>query len=93
MAAADLVPHDVIQIVNLDPGERGIPHIMPGEPASRIVQPNGGPVRPGHRRDPLILLARGESSPKVWATYSLRVVHVNERNQLVRPAALVGRHG
>ncbi len=84
--AADLVPHEEIHVVNVNNGARFTTYVIPGPRGSGVVQLNGAAARLGMPGDTVILIAYGVFDESEVAHHAPRVVFVDERNQIVRPA-------
>jgi aspartate 1-decarboxylase len=86
MDAADLVTHEEIQVVNVNNGARFTTYVIPGPRGSGVVQLNGAAARLGLPGDLVILIAYGVFDQAEVERHSPRVVFVDERNRIVRPA-------
>jgi len=80
MTLADLITNEMIQVVNVNTGERFTTYVIPGPARSGIVQLNGAAARLGHEGDLVILMAQAEYTPEECLTHVPRVVHVDENN-------------
>lgn len=86
MDAADLVTHEEIQVVDVNNGARFTTYVIPGPRGSGVVQLNGAAARLGLPGDLVILIAYGVFDEAEVERHSPRVVFVDERNRIVRPA-------
>jgi aspartate 1-decarboxylase len=86
MDAADLVSHEEIQVVNVNNGARFTTYVIPGPRGSGVVQLNGAAARLGLPGDLAILIAYGVFDEAEVERHTPRVVFVDERNRIVRPA-------
>src|SRR4051794_3644928 len=86
MDAADLVNHEEIQVVNVNNGARFTTYVIPGPRGSGVVQLNGAAARLGMPGDLVILISYGVFDEAEVERHAPRVVFVDERNHIVRPA-------
>jgi aspartate 1-decarboxylase len=83
MDAADMLPYERVQVVNINNGARLETYIIPGAPGSGVVQLNGAGARLGAPGDLVILMTYAEyEDDEVDDGFSPRVVLVDERNQI-----------
>jgi aspartate 1-decarboxylase len=83
MDAADMLPYERVQVVNINNGARLETYIIPGAPGSGVVQLNGAGARLGAPGDLVILMTYAEyEDDEVDEQFSPRVVLVDERNQI-----------
>jgi aspartate 1-decarboxylase len=86
MDAADMLPYERVQVVNVNNGARLETYLIPGEPGSGIVQLNGAGARLGAPGDLVILMTYGEyEDDEVDDRFTPRVVLVDAQNRL-RPS-------
>ncbi len=83
--AADLVPYEEIQVVNINNGSRFTTYVIAGERGSGVVQLNGAAARLGLAGDLVILIAYASMEDAEARRFTPRVVFVDERNRIVRP--------
>ena len=57
MAAADIVPHEMVQVVNINNGERLETYVIKGERGSGIICMNGPAARKTQVGDIIIIIA------------------------------------
>jgi aspartate 1-decarboxylase len=93
MRSADLLPGELVHVLDIDNGNRFETYVIEGEPGSGEVCLNGAAARLVHLGDRVILVAYGVFDDSELASHEPRVVHVDERNAIVRvdadPASLV----
>ncbi len=82
--AADLVPYERIQVVNLNNGARLETYVLPGEPDSGAVHLNGAAARLGEVGDRLILISYAHYEEAEVAGHEPRVVFLDEQNRVAR---------
>lgn len=83
--AADLVPYEEIQIVDINNGARFTTYVISGPRGSGVVQLNGAAARLGMPGDLVILIAYATISEADVGEFTPRVVFVDEHNHIVRP--------
>jgi aspartate 1-decarboxylase len=85
MDAADMLPYERVQVVNVNNGARLETYLIPGEPGSGVVQLNGAGARLGAPGDIVILMTYAEyEDAEVVGGHVPTVVVVDERNR-IRP--------
>jgi len=88
MDAADMLPYERVQVVNVNNGARLETYLIPGEPGSGIVQLNGAGARLGAPGDIVILMTYAEyEEHELTRGHTPTVVQVDERNR-IRNAAV-----
>ncbi len=88
MAAADLLPGERVQVVNVNNGARLETYVIEGQPDSGQVCLNGPAARLGAVGDTVIVIAYAMMDDADARSQRVRVVHVNERNQVSAPVAV-----
>lgn len=83
MKAADVVPYERIQVVNINNGSRLETYVLPGEPGSGIVALNGAAARLGSVDDRVILISYAHYDESEVADHEPRVVFVDDDNRAV----------
>lgn len=83
--AADLLPHEEVQVVNVNNGNRFNTYVIPGPRGSGVMQLNGAAARLGLPGDVIILISYGVFSADEAERHSPRVVHLDDRNRIIRP--------
>ena len=93
MEAADLLPHELVHVLDVDNGTRLETYVIEGTRGSGEVKANGAAARLIHRGDRVIIVAYGLFSEEELEQHRPKVVHVDSENQIVRvdadPAAIV----
>ncbi len=93
MRSADLLPGELVHVLDVDNGNRFETYVIEGEPGSGEVRLNGAAARLVHRGDRVIVVSYGVFDESELESHEPRVVHVDERNAIVRvdadPASLV----
>jgi aspartate 1-decarboxylase len=83
LAAADILEHERIAVVNVENGERFETYAILGEPDSGVVEVNGAAARLVQPGDTIIVFAYGHYDEDEASRQVPRVVHVDERNRIV----------
>jgi aspartate 1-decarboxylase len=93
MRSADLLPGELVHVLDVDNGNRFETYVIEGEPGSGEVCLNGAAARLVHVGDRVIVVSYGVFDESELESQEPRVVHVDERNAIVRvdadPASLV----
>ena len=84
LAAANLLPGEKVQVVNLHNGERFETYIIKGKRNSGVICLNGPAARLGQVGDLVIILAYAQMSPEETKKFHPKIVKVNEKNRLIR---------
>jgi aspartate 1-decarboxylase len=83
MEAANLLPHEKVQVVNNNNGARLETYCLPGEPGSGTVCLNGAAARLVQPGDIILIISYCWLEEKDLLTHKPRVVFVNEKNQVI----------
>jgi aspartate 1-decarboxylase len=76
MAAADILEHEQVQVLDIDNGARFETYTLAGEPGSGVLQINGAAARLAHRGDTVIVVSYAHYDQAELELYEPRVVHV-----------------
>jgi aspartate 1-decarboxylase len=76
MDAADLLPNEKVQVVDVDNGARLETYVIAGERGSGRMQVNGAAARLVHRGDTIIVFSYAGYDAAELERYEPRVVHV-----------------
>jgi aspartate 1-decarboxylase len=83
MDAADMLPYERVQVVNVNNGARLETYLIPGEAGSGVVQLNGAGARLGAPGDLVILMTYGVfDDDEIDDGFTPRVVLVDDRNRI-----------
>ena len=86
MDAADMLPYERVQVVNVNNGARLETYLIPGDAGSGVVQLNGAGARLGAPGDLVILMTYGEfEDDEIDDHFTPLVVLVDDKNR-IRPA-------
>ena len=84
LEAADIREHEQVHVVDIDNGARFETYTIAGRRGSGEIQINGAAARLVHVGDLVILISYAEyTEEELDTTYEPRVVHVNNRNEIV----------
>jgi len=83
LAAADLVPGQQVDIVDVTNGSRLTTYVIPGEPGSGQISINGAAAHLVHPGDVVIIIAYGMLSDADARTFDPAVVFVDSDNRIV----------
>ena len=85
MDAAEILPHEQVQVLNVMNGERFDTYAIRGPRGSGVVCLNGPAARLAHVGDLVIILTYAEMEREELLRHTPRVVMVDERNRIVEP--------
>lgn len=85
MDAADLLPFEQVQVVNVNNGARLETYVIEGARGSGVVQLNGAAARLGMPGDLVIVISYGSYDEGELAGFAPRIVFVDARNRRVAP--------
>ena len=83
LKAADVLPYEMVQIYDLNNGERFETYIIPGEAGSGTICVNGAAARLVQPGDLLIILSYTMMEEKEAHGHKPRVVFVDSKNQIL----------
>lgn len=84
MDAADMLPGEQVQIVNLNNGQRLITYTIPGERGSGTIELNGPAARLAAVGDKVIIISYGNYEDEEAKVLKPIVVFVDEKNRRVQ---------
>ena len=82
--AANMFPHEKVQVLNINNGERAETYIIPGERGSGVIGLNGALARLAQKGDLLIIIAYCIIPEEKAVTHKTRVVLVDDHNHITR---------
>jgi aspartate 1-decarboxylase len=91
LRAADILPGELIHIVDINNGARLETYAIEGPAGSGIIGVNGAAARLVHEGDLIIVIGYGLVDAGEAANLVPKVVHVNEKNEIVSLGADPGR--
>lgn len=80
LEAANLLPYEKVQVVNITNGSRLETYTIPGERGSRVCCLNGAAARLTQVDDRIIVISYAEMTPEEARDHKPRVVIVDENN-------------
>ncbi|MFE0701647.1 aspartate 1-decarboxylase [Streptomyces sp. NPDC058872] len=83
MEAADLLPGELVHIVDIDNGARLETYVIEGERGSGVIGINGAAAHLVHPGDLVILISYAQMEDAEARTFVPRVVHVDGDNRVV----------
>jgi len=83
MRSADLLPGELVHVLDIDNGNRFETYVIEGPPGSGEVCLNGAAARLVQQGDRVIVVSYGIYDEHELASHEPRVVHVDERNAIV----------
>lgn len=83
LAAADILPYERVQVVNVSNGARLETYAIEGEAGSGVVCLNGAAARRAAVGDIVIVMSYAQYSDEELATFQPRVIHVDARNRAI----------
>lgn len=87
MDRAGILPYELVQVVNLDNGERFETYTIPGPRGSGMVCLNGPAARKGYVGDVVIILAYAQMEEEEARGFLPKVVVLGEGNEVIRVAS------
>lgn len=89
MDAADILPHEQVQVLNVNNGERFDTYAIRGPRGSGVICLNGPAARLAHVGDLVIILTYASMEREELERHTPRVVMVDDRNHIrnAEPAA------
>lgn len=82
MEAADILPHERVQIVSVTTGHRFETYAIVGERNSGVICLNGAAARLVQPGDIVILMTYAQLTPQDYADLRPRIVLVDEKNRI-----------
>ena len=86
LAAAGILPHQKVQVVNVNNGVRFETYTLAGEAGSGVIRVNGAAARLAQPGDIIIIIAYALMTETEGAAHQPKVVLVDERNRIVDAA-------
>lgn len=83
LAAADIVPHERVEIFDISNGARLATYAIEGEPGAGTICMNGAAARLVAPGDLVIIVSYGEFEESEREGFVPRVIHVDEQNRVV----------
>ena len=84
MKEADILPYEQVQVLNINNGARFSTYAIEGVEGKGDICLNGAAARLAVKGDLVIILTYTDMSDEEARNYTPKIVHVNERNEIVR---------
>ena len=84
MKAADILPYEQVQVLNINNGARFTTYAIEGEAGRGDICLNGAAARLATPGDLVIILTYCEVAEEAAGGHHPRIVHVNARNEMVK---------
>lgn len=81
MDAADMLPYEQVQVVNVNNGARLETYVIEGKRGSGVMQLNGAAARLGVPGDIVIVITYGDYEEKELRNFEPKVIFVDNRNR------------
>lgn len=91
LTAADILPGEAVDVVDIANGNRLTTYAIPGEPGSGIINVNGAAAHLVKRGDLVIIIAYSQLEDAVARSYEPRVVFVDGANREIERGAEPGQ--
>jgi len=85
--AADIYPHEQVDVLNISTGARFTTYAIEAPRGSRVFGVNGAAARLVQKGDRIIVVTYGQLPAEEARNYNPTVVLLNEENEVVRQAA------
>jgi len=82
--AADLLPGELVHVLNKNNAERFETYVIKAKAGSGEIGLNGAAARLAHTGDELILLAYGQYSLEELKKYKSIIIHLDKKNRIKR---------
>jgi aspartate 1-decarboxylase len=87
LEAADIVPYEMVQVLNVNNGQRFETYAIPGVKSSGVICLNGPAARLGVPGDKVIVISTSWVEESEVPSFSPKVIFVDEKNRAVPPKA------
>jgi aspartate 1-decarboxylase len=84
MEEADILPYEQVHVLNINNGARFSTYAIEGEESKGDICLNGAAARLAVKGDLVIILTYTDMNDEEAKNYTPKIVHVNERNEIVR---------
>jgi len=82
LKAADILPHEKVQIVNINTGSRLETYVIPGPPGNGDICLNGAAARLGQAGDMVIIISYADVDDLEAREWEPKTVLVDENNKI-----------
>ena len=84
LEAADILPGELVSIVDITNGARLETYTIAGERGSGVIGINGAAAHLMHENDLVILITYAQMTTEEAKAYQPKVVHVDENNKMIQ---------
>lgn len=84
MEEADILPGEIVMVVNLNTGARFETYVIEGKTNSGVIGLNGGAARLGQVGDELIIISYGFLNESEIKKFKPKFIQVNNKNKIAR---------
>jgi aspartate 1-decarboxylase len=84
MQKANILPYEIVMVINLNNGERFETYVIPGRKNSGIIALQGGAARLGEVGDQLIIISYAFLEERELKKYKPKMILLNEKNRIKR---------
>ena len=84
LEAADILPGELVSIVDITNGARLETYTIAGQRGSGVLGINGAAAHLVHVGDTVILMSYGQMTTEEALAFTPRVVHVDEQNRIIQ---------
>ncbi|HBF35942.1 MAG TPA: aspartate 1-decarboxylase [Firmicutes bacterium] len=83
--AAGILPHQKVQVLNINTGARFETYALPGEADSGVITVNGAAARLAQPQDLIIIITYAWMAETEASVHQPKVVFVNKQNRIIDP--------
>ena len=84
LEASGILANQKVEILDVNNGERFCTYVIEGAKGSGVICLNGAAARKVQKGDKVIIVAYAAMSPEEYKGFEPKVVHVDEKNRIVR---------
>ena len=82
LKTANILPHEKVQVLNLNNGNRLETYVIQGKEASREICLNGACARLGYKGDRIIIIAYALCDERELRSYTPKIVFLDQQNNI-----------
>lgn len=83
LEAADIIPNEKVQVVNLNNGNRIETYVIPGRKGSGVIGMNGGAARCAVPGDRLLVMSYVQMETKDALGHDPKIIHLDTNNKII----------
>lgn len=83
MEAADMIPYEMVHVLDIENGNRLQTYVIEGRRGSGVICMNGAAARLIHQGDTVIILTYTDMEEEQARSHHPIIVYVNDRNEIV----------